>query len=169
MAEEIVNKVASSGLVTIDLEELYPKGARSTIDLKDQLWQGLALREKDFRAFIKEHDWAAYQDHFVAIYCSADAIVPTWAYMLVATALEPYAKQLVFGDQEALEAHLFQEVLSSIKGEDFQDGRIVIKGCGDLPVPTYAYVELTRKLRPFVRSMMYGEPCSTVPLYKRKK
>lgn len=169
MAEEIVNKVAASGLITIDLEEFYPAGPRSTIDLKDQLWQGLALREKDFRAFIKEHDWAVYKDHYVAVYCSADAIVPTWAYMLVATALEPYAKKLVFGDQEALETNLFQDLLASLNMEEYQDQRVVIKGCGDLPVPTSAYVDLTRKLRPYVRSLMYGEPCSTVPLYKRRR
>ena len=166
MSEEIINKVASSGLITIDLEEFYPKGERVLFDLKPLLFHELILKEKDFREFIKEHDWAGYKDKMVAITCTADAIVPTWAFMLVSIALEPYAKKIIFGNLETLEAILFNEVLKSINYSDYQDKRIVIKGCGNLPVSTNAYVELVRGLKPFAKSIMYGEPCSTVPLYK---
>jgi hypothetical protein len=166
MAEEIINKVASSGLITIDLEEFYPKGERVLFDLKPLLFHELILKEKDFREFIKEHDWANYKDKMVAITCTADAIVPTWAFMLLSIALEPYAKKIVFGNLATLEAILFNEVLKSINYSDYQDKRIVIKGCGNLPVSTNAYVELVRGLKPFAKSIMYGEPCSTVPLYK---
>ena len=166
MSEEIINKVASSGLITIDLEEFYPKGERVLFDLKPLLFHELILKEKDFREFIKEHDWANYKDKMVAITCTADAIVPTWAFMLVSIALEPYAKKIIFGNLETLEAILFNEVLKSINYSDYQDKRIVIKGCGNLPVSTNAYVELVRGLKPFAKSIMYGEPCSTVPLYK---
>jgi hypothetical protein len=166
MSEEIINKVASSGLITIDLEEFYPKGERVLFDLKPLLFHELILKEKDFREFIKEHDWAGYKDKMVAITCTADAIVPTWAFMLVSIALEPYAKKIIFGNLATLEAILFNEVLKSINYSDYQDKRIVIKGCGNLPVSTNAYVELVRGLKPFAKSIMYGEPCSTVPLYK---
>lgn len=169
MDNEIVNKVAQSGLITIDLEEYYPKGERIVLDIKDQLFQGLILREKDFREFIKNEDWNKYKDKYVALLCSADAIVPTWAYMLLATQLEPVAKKVVFGNLETLETILYNEVLSKIKAEDYKDARIVIKGCGNLPVPKAAYVQLTSLLRPFAKSIMYGEPCSTVPLYKKGK
>ena len=166
---EIVNRVASSGLITINLEEYYPAGERKIYDLKDNLWQEIALKEKDFRAFLKEHDWTAYADCYVAITCSVDAIIPTWAYMLVATRLEPYAKKVVFGDAQRLEEVIFAEALAAINPAEYQDARIVIKGCSDKAVPTNAYVELTSKLRPVARTIMYGEPCSTVPLYKRPK
>ena len=166
MSEEIINKVASSGLITIDLEEFYPKGERVLFDLKPLLFHELILKEKDFREFIKEHDWANYKDKMVAITCTADAIVPTWAFMLLSIALEPYAKKIIFGNLATLEAILFNEVLKSINYSDYQDKRIVIKGCGNLPVSTNAYVELVRGLKPFAKSIMYGEPCSTVPLYK---
>lgn len=167
MKEEIVNKVAQSGLVTIDLETFYPKGERVLFDIKDLLFQELILKEKDFREFIKKEDWSKYQDKYVALICSADAIVPTWAYMLLATQLEPYAKKVVFGDLETLETILYNEIFSKLNINDYKDARVVIKGCGDLPVPKAAYVEITRLLRPVAKSIMYGEPCSTVPLYKR--
>ena len=166
MSDEIINKVANSGLVTIDLEEFYPKGERVLFDLKPLLFQELILKEKDFREFIKEHDWSSYKDKMVAITCTADAIVPTWAFMLVSIALEPFAKKIIFGNLATLEAILFSEVLKAINYTDYQDKRIVIKGCGNLPVSTNAYVELVRGLKPFAKSIMYGEPCSTVPLYK---
>lgn len=166
MPDEIINKVANSGLITIDLEEFYPKGERVLFDLKPLLFHELILKEKDFREFIKQHDWSSYQDKLVAITCTADAVVPTWAYMLVSIALEPYAKKIVFGNLETLEAILFSEVLKSITYSDYQDKRVVIKGCSNLPVSTNAYVELVRGLKPFAKSIMYGEPCSTVPLYK---
>lgn len=166
---EIVNKVSQSGLVTIDLEEFYPKGERVLFDIKDHLFQGLILREKDFREFIKNEDWNKYKDKYVALTCSADAIVPTWAYMLLATHLEPVAKKVVFGNLETLETILYNEILSTINPEEYKDARIVIKGCGDLPVPKAAYVQITNILRPVAKSIMYGEPCSTVPLYKKTK
>ena len=169
MEEEIINRVAQSSLISIDLEDYYDQHERVVYDLKDNLFQGLILREKDFRAFVKEHDWSQYQDKNVAIVCTADAIVPTWAYMLLALKLEPYAHHFVFGDLAALEQSLFQQILGNIDVEEFRDKKIVIKGCGDLPIPEYAYVELTRLLRPVVATMMYGEPCSTVPLYKQRK
>ena len=167
--EEIINKVANSGIVTIDLEEFYPKGERKLIDIKDQLFQELILREKDFREFIKTHEWQQYKDCFVAITCSVDAIVPTWAYMMLTLALQPYATKIVFGNLEQLESIVFNEKLQALKIEDYKDARVVIKGCGTLPVPTNAYVQLTSILQPHVKSLMYGEPCSTVPLYKKAK
>ena len=166
---EIINRVANSPLVTFDLEEYYPKGERVIYDMKDNLFQEMILREKDFRAFVKEHDWSQYQGKYVALTCSVDAIVPTWAYMLLAVKLEPYAEWVVFGTSETLETALFQRVLSQINLTDFQDAKVVVKGCGELPVPDSAYVEITRLLRPYASSIMYGEPCSTVPLYKRPK
>ena len=168
MEKEIVNKVAQSGLITIDLEELYPKGERILFDIKDWLFMEMILKEKDFREKIAAHNWEQYKDKYVAITCSADAIVPTWAFMLLAVQLEPFAKKIVFGDLEALETVVFNEVLNMLDVEQYKDGRIIIKGCGKLPVPKYAYVELTRLLKPIAKSIMYGEPCSTVPLYKRK-
>jgi hypothetical protein len=166
MQDEIINKVASSGLITIDLEEFYPKGERVLFDIKPLLFHELILKEKEFREYIKQHDWAQYQDTYVAVTCSNDAIVPTWAYMLLTIALEPYAKKVVFGTMETLEAVLYNESLSKINYSDYKDKRVVIKGCGNLPVTTNAYVELTKGLKPFAKSIMYGEPCSTVPLYK---
>jgi len=166
MSDEIINKVANSGLITIDLEEFYPKGERVLFDIKPLLFHELILKEKDFREFIKQHDWSQYKDKLVAITCTADAIIPTWAYMLVSIALEPYAKKIVFGNLETLEAIIFNEALLAIVYEDYKDKRVVIKGCSNLPVSTNAYVELVRGLRPFAKSIMYGEPCSTVPLYK---
>ena len=167
--EEITNKVALSGLITIDLGEFYPVGNRVLIDIKDQLFQELILREKDFREFIKTHDWSQYKDAYVALTCSADAIIPDWTWMLLASALEPFAKKIVFGNLEMLETVLYDEIISSIDLQQYKDARIVIKGCGDKPVPKTAYIDLTRKLQPLVKSIMYGEPCSTVPVYKKPK
>ncbi|MCX6310178.1 MAG: DUF2480 family protein [Bacteroidetes bacterium] len=167
--EEITNKVANSGLITIDLGELYLPGERVVIDIKDQLFQELILREKDFREFIKSHDWSQYKDKYVALTCSADAIIPDWTWMLLASALQPFAKKIVFGSIEVLETVLFDETLLNLDIEKYRDARIVIKGCGDKPVPKSAYIELTRKLQPIVKSLMYGEPCSTVPIFKQVK
>ena len=166
--ENIINKVANSGLITLNLEDFYPKGERVVYDIVDNLFHGLMLREKDFRAFIKEHDWAQYQDKNVAITCSADAIVPTWAYMLLANKLKPYANEVVFGDLNTLEAVLFTKALSKINLQDYANERVVVKGCGEIDVPVAAYVEVTNLLTPVVKSIMFGEPCSTVPVYKRK-
>lgn len=164
----IVNKVANSGLVTIDLEEMAPAGDRVLFDIQPLLFQGLILKEKDFREFIKQENWENYRDKYVAIHCSSDAIVPTWAYMLLTTALEPFAKKIVFGTLEQLETQLYSELIEKFPVEHYRDARVVIKGCSKIPVPISAYVELTGKLRPVVKSLMYGEPCSTVPLYKSK-
>ncbi|TRX62520.1 DUF2480 family protein [Fulvivirga sp. M361] len=165
---EIVNRVASSSLVTLDLEEYYHRGERVLFDIKDWLFHELVLKEKEFRTYVKEHDWEQYNDKNVAIVCSADAIVPVWAFMLVATRLKN-AHHIVMGSLEALEQSLFQEALSKINIRDFEGGKVVIKGCGELPVPDSAYIELTRLLTPVVSSIMYGEPCSTVPIYKAPK
>ena len=167
MAEEIVNKVAKSGLITLELSDFFPEGERVLYDIKDNLWQGLALKEKDFRVFIKTNDWSKYANKHVAITCSVDAIVPIWAYMLLSTALQPYAKTVIFGNLETLETILFNTELRKIKGEDYLDARVIIKGCSDKTIPISAYLTLTTKLQPFVKSLMFGEPCSTVPLYKK--
>ncbi len=167
--ENIINKVAQSGLVTFDPASLYPVGERVLYDIKDNLFMGLMLREKDFREFIKAHDWQQYQDKYVAVTCSADAIVPTWAYMLLANKLNPYAKKVVFGDLNILETVLYEEAISKINLEAFRDQRVVIKGCGDIAVPESVYVSLTFRLTSVVKSILYGEPCSTVPVYKRKE
>ena len=166
--ENIINKVANSGLITLNLEDFSHKGERVVYDIVDNLFHGLILREKDFRAFIKEHDWARYQDKNVAITCSADAIVPTWAYMLLANKLKPYANEVVFGGLDTLEAVLFTKSLAKIDLASYANERVVVKGCGDVDVPVSAYVEVTNLLTPVVKSIMYGEPCSTVPVYKRK-
>lgn len=165
--EEIVNKIQQSGLTEINLEDFYIKGERVLIDIKDNLFQGLILKEKDFREYIKTHDWTKYKDKLVAITCTADAVIPTWAYMLIATVLQSYAKKFVFGDLKTLETVLFQESLSKMNPEEFRDKKIIIRGCSNLPVPESAYVELTRILVPFAKSIMYGEACSTVPLMKK--
>lgn len=167
MENEIINKVANSGLINLDLEDYYVKGPRKLIDIKDQLYMGMILKEKDFREWIKTNNWSQYQDSFVAVYCSEDAIIPVWAYMLVAAALEPFAKRVVFGDLEALETELYKEVIDGLELNEFTDQRLIIKGCGNLPVPRAAFLMLTRKLQPIAKSIMYGEACSTVPIYKR--
>jgi hypothetical protein len=167
--EEIVNRVTGSGLVSLDLEEFYHSGERLSFDIKEQLYQGLILREKDFREFLRTHDWSQYAGKNVSIICSEDAIVPTWAYMLLAVNLAPHAHCFVFGDLNALEDKLFAEVLGRINPSDFAGQRVVVKGCSKVHVPVSAYVEIARILRPHVQSLMFGEPCSTVPLYKRPK
>lgn len=169
MENEIVNKVSQSGLITIDLEAFYPQGERFLFDIKGLLFHELILKEKDFREFIKNEDWNKYTDKYIALTCSADAIVPTWAYMLLAAQLEPFAKKVVFGNLETLETILYSEILAKINVQEYKDARVVIKGCGSLPVPKAAYVEITRLLRPAAKSIMYGEACSTVPLYKKPK
>jgi hypothetical protein len=166
--EQIINKVAQSGLITFNLEDYYDKNERVVFDIKECLYMGLILREKDFREFIKTNNWEQYRDKNVAITCSADAIVPTWAYMLIASKLSGIANYYFFGDLNNLENSLFQKALSDIDVEYYRDKKLVIKGCGNLPVPINAYVEILRLLLPVVNSIMYGEPCSTVPVYKRK-
>ena len=166
--ENIINKVAQSGLLSFDLAELYPTGERIFYDIKDNLFQGLMLREKDFREFVKQHQWEAYSGKHIAIGCSADAIVPTWAYMLLASKFAPFAKTVVFGSLELLETVLFDRELAKLDLEKYRDQRVVIKGCGEIHIPDSAYIELTVKLMEISKSIMYGEPCSTVPIFKRK-
>ena len=166
--DEIVNKVAGSGIVTIDLEELYVAGDRVIFDIKPHLFMEQILKEKDFREFIKTNDWSVYKDKIIGIVCSADAIVPTWAYMLITLAMEPFAKKIFFADLTGLENLLFAEKLAGIDPSAYKDARVVIKGCGEKYIPTNAYVQLSTLLKPFAKSIMYGEPCSTVPLYKAK-
>jgi hypothetical protein len=169
MSEVFVNKVAESGLITIDLAEYYPKGTIIVFDLKEYLFMGLILKEKDFRAALQTIAWENYTNAHVAITCSADAIIPVWAYMLVASNLQPFAADIVFGDEQKLICTLLLKNIDAINGEEYTDQRIVVKGCGEVEIPETAYVEITAKLRPFVKSIMYGEPCSTVPVYKKQK
>lgn len=165
----ITNKVAQSGLLTIDMEEWYDTAGRVVFDLKDWLYEELILREKEYRERLKAHDWSAYRGKLVALTCTADAIVPTWAFMLAATYLEPVAKRVIFGTPEHMEEQLYAERIASLDPEEYRDQRVVIKGCSKVPVPVSAYTALTAFLRPLVRSIHYGEPCSTVPVYKRPK
>lgn len=164
---EIVNKVANSGLITLNLEDYLPKEEAVVFDLKDHLFMGLILKEKDFREALKNMDWTPYKDKNVAITCSADAIIPLWAYMLATTYLQPLAKHIYVGSAEELAKHLFLRNISGINAESFQDQRIVVKGCGDVSIGAFAYAEITRILLPHVKSIMYGEPCSTVPIFKK--
>jgi hypothetical protein len=165
--DTIINKVSQSGLATIDLETYYDESPREVYDIKEQLFMGLMLKETEFRDFIKTNDWTKYTGKHVAIVCSADAIVPTWAFMLVANKLSGLAKSFVFGDLSLLEFSLFKNQIDAINFEEYRDQRVVVKGCSKKPVPVSAYVYLTEKLTPIVKSIMYGEPCSTVPVYKR--
>ncbi len=164
----INNKVAQSGLSEIDLEQYYPKGEVAIFDLKEYLFMGLILKEKDFREALKLVDFSIYQDKLVAVTCSADAIIPVWAYMLVASYLQPFARDIVFGDEEFLHRSLFLKNINTINPSEYSDKRVVIKGCGDLPIGPFAYLEITKLLRPVAKSIMYGEPCSTVPIFKKK-
>ncbi len=165
--EEIKNKVSESGLVTIDPADFYTPGKRAVIDLKPLLVEEFLLREKDFRDYIKTTDWSQYQNSFVTLHCSNDAIIPVWAYMLLTVALEPFAAAIFYGTSDEMEQSLFSQKISQFDPEIYRDKRIVIKGCGDVHVPVSVYMELTRLLRPLVKSIMYGEPCSTVPVYKK--
>lgn len=169
MAEEIINRVANSKLKTFDLEEIYPEGERVVFDIKDWLFQELILKETDFRTSVKNHDWSQYKRTFVAVTCSVDAIIPSWAFMLVAAELTPHANKVVIGNLELLETVLYQELLSFVDFKDFTNAPVIIKGCADKPIPPSAFAFLIEKLQPIAKSIMFGEACSTVPLYKHKK
>ncbi|WP_406685530.1 DUF2480 family protein [Seonamhaeicola sp. MEBiC1930] len=168
MPDKIVNRVANSKLVTLDLEDFYPEGNRVLFDIKDWLFEGFVLREKDFREHVSEFDWSKYQDSYVALTCSTDAIIPGWAYMLLTVHLEPYAKKIVIGNLETIETSVYQDIINDLAIDEFQDKPIIIKGCSNKPVPQNAYIMLTNKLKPIAKSIMYGEACSSVPLYKNK-
>jgi hypothetical protein len=167
MQDEIINRVANSKLVTINLEDYYPKGERVLFDIKDWLVEGLVLREKEFRAAVKAHQWSRYQDQYIALTCSTDAIVPAWAYMLLSVHLSSFAKKVQIGSLEQLESAIYQDIINALDVSEFQDKPIIIKGCANKPVPANAYIFLSNKLQSVAKSIMYGEACSSVPLFKR--
>ena len=168
MNDPIVNKVAESGLITVDPADYYPKEDVKTFDLKDFLHMGMILKEKEFRQSLKDLDWEQYRDKNIAVTCTADAIIPVWAWMVVATYLQPVAGEILVGNEKELHKLIFLKNLSQINVNEFADKRIVVKGCGDTPIGEFVYLELTRLLQPVAKSIMYGEPCSTVPVYKKK-
>jgi Protein of unknown function (DUF2480) len=168
MNDPIINKVAESGLITLDPANYFPKGETKLFDLKEFLFMELILKEKDFREALKNLDWEQYRDKNVAVTCSADAIIPVWAWMLAASYLQPIAKEIVMGDEKELHKTIFIKNLSQININEFADKRVVVKGCGETPIGEFVYLELTRLLQPVAKSIMYGEPCSTVPVYKKK-
>lgn len=168
MENSIVNKVTESALTTLNLEDFYPASATVVFDMKDYLFMGLILKEKDFRESLKNIDLTVFTDKVVAVTCSADAVIPMWAYMLVASLLQPVATEVIFGTEEDVKKELLLKNISQIPVADYTDKRVVIKGCGDLPIGEAAYLAATRLLRPVVKSIMYGEPCSTVPIFKKK-
>jgi hypothetical protein len=168
MNDPIVNKVAESGLITIDPVTYFPKEDMKLFDLKDFLFMGLILKEKDFREALKNLNWEQYRDKNVAVTCSADAIIPVWAWMLVGSYLQPLASEIIMGDEKELHKTIFLKNLSRINVNEFIDKRVVVKGCGETPIGDFVYMELTKLLQPVAKSIMYGEPCSTVPVYKKK-
>ena len=168
MQDEIINRVANSKLVTINLEDYYPQGKRILFDIKDWLFEGFVLREKDFRDQVKQFNWSQFQDNYVALTCSSDAIIPAWAFILLSIHLEPFAKKTVIGNLELLETSIYQDVLNTLDISEFTNKPIIIKGCAKKPVPQNAYIMLANKLKPIAHSIMYGEACSSVPLYKKK-
>jgi hypothetical protein len=166
MAEEIINKVGQSALITLDLEQFFPKGNISLFDLKPFLFMGLILKEKEFRAALAATDWTIYKDGIVGVCCSADAVIPVWAYMLVTSYLQPLAKEVIMGDEPVVLRQLITKNIQSLDPGEYKDKRVVVKGCGDRPVGDFAFLEITKLLRPVAKSIMYGEPCSTVPVFK---
>jgi hypothetical protein len=169
LEEEIINRVANSKLVVLDLEDYYPEGKRVLLDIKDWLFEGFVLREKEFRLHVLEHDWSQYKNTYVALTCSTDAIIPAWAYMLIILELESYSKKTIVGDLESLETSVYQDIISNLNLESFKNKPVIIKGCSNKPVPRNAYIMISEKLKPLATSIMYGEACSSVPLYKKPK
>jgi len=169
MADEIINRVAQSKLVTFDLEDYYPSGERVLFDISDWLMEGLILREKEFRKYVAEYDWSQHQGQYVALCCSTDAIVPAWAYMLISVHLAPFVEKAIIGNLENLETAVYQEIIGNLDISDYQDKPVIIKGCANKPIPDNAYAMMAGKLHGIAKSVMYGEACSSVPLYKKKK
>ncbi|WP_375561009.1 DUF2480 family protein [Bernardetia sp. OM2101] len=167
--EKTLNKVASSSVITFDLEDLYPKGERITYDLKINLFQELILKEKDFREFVKKHDWSQYEGKFVNVICSVDAIVPMWAFMVVVSNIQPFAKKVIIGTSEELESELYRDIFNSFDWQQFEGAKVVIKGCSKIQIPNYVYGEVTRRLAPIAKLIMFGEACSSVPVYKKPR
>ena len=168
MSEPIINKVAESGLISLDLTQFIPSAEIVLFDIKQYLFMELILKEKDFRAALASADLSIYQDKIVGIYCSTEAIIPMWANMLIASALQPFVKAIYFGDENKVREQILLEGISQIDPTEYLDQRVVVKGCGETPIGESAYIAITNKLRPVVKSIMYGEPCSTVPVYKKK-
>jgi len=166
LADQIINRIANSKLVVVDLEDFYPKGERVVFDIKDWLFQELVLREKDFRETIKNYNWSQHQNQYIALTCSTDAIIPAWAYMLIVVNLEPFVEKAIIGTLEDLETSIYQDIVNTIDVNFFKDKPIIIKGCANKPVPVNAYTMLVKKLKPVAKSLMYGEACSFVPLFK---
>ena len=169
MADEIINRVANSKLVTIDLEAWYPEGNRLVLDISPWLLEGLVLREADFREYVEKHDWEQYEGSYLALNCSTDAIIPSWAYLLITAKAAPYAKKVVVGNLDLIETLLFQEIIENLDVAPYTDRPVIVKGCAEKPIPATAMVQLVNKIQPVATSIMFGEACSTVPLYKRKK
>ncbi|MCF2875892.1 MULTISPECIES: DUF2480 family protein [unclassified Tenacibaculum] len=169
MAEEIINRVANSKLITIDLEDFYPQGRRVVFDIKDWLYEGLILREKDFREQVKNHNWEQYQNTYVALTCSSDAIIPSWAHLLLTAQLSEHTNKVVVGNLELLETVIYQEIINSLDISEYEGKPIIIKGCANKPIPPSAYTLLIEKIQPIAKTLMFGEACSTVPLYKKKR
>lgn len=163
----IENKIAASGLLNLELEDFYPSTSVAVIDIKDQLWQGLVLREKEFRAWVKEQDWSLYEGQYVAVNCSADAIVPKWAFMLIVSQLHPYTSNVFFGDKNTALHALWQDALAKIETADYIDKRVLVKGCAEKEIPETAYMQVVQKLQPVAKSIMFGEACSSVPVFKK--
>ena len=168
MAEEIINRIANSALITINLEDFYISKPRKVLDIKAWLYEELILREKDFRSHVSNHDWSQYSNSFVALTCSSDAIIPSWAYMLITAQLSNYASEVVVGDLNLLETVIFHKIISDIDVSVYTNKPVIIKGCSNKPIPESAYIFLITKLQPVVKSLMFGEACSTVPLFKKK-
>jgi len=166
--DEIINRVENSNLVQVSLDDYYPKGERVLYDLSANLHEGLVLIEKEFRAFVQQNDWSQYQDKYVGIICSSDAIVPLWAFMLLASKIEPFAKKVIKGDERELEKEIFNSVVSTLDFTPFQDKNVIVKGCGKYPIPESSFVDFTVKLQAHAKNILFGEACSSVPLFKRK-
>ncbi|RYY39795.1 MAG: DUF2480 family protein [Chitinophagaceae bacterium] len=164
----LVNKVAAAGLLSLDLEQFLPQAPVAVFDLKDHLFMGLILKEKDFREALKAKDWSAFEGKYVAITCSVDAIIPVWAYMLAASYLQPVAREVLVGTEEELQKHIILKNIDAVNAAEYEGQRVVVKGCGDVAIEPYAYAAITQKLLPVAKSVMYGEPCSTVPVYKKR-
>jgi hypothetical protein len=166
---EIINRVENSGLLQIDLADFYTSGKRTTVDIKPWLFENQILREKEFRSHIKNHNWKQYDNQYISIICSVDVIIPSWAFLLVALELESISKKVVFGTPEVLETILFEEFFNDFDFSQYQDKMVIVKGCGHLPIPQQAYIHFMNKAKPYAKSIMFGEPCSAVPLYKKLK
>ena len=169
MSETIVNRVAKSSIITIDLSEVYPKHKKFEIDISKWLYEGFILKEKEFRDSLKNTDWSNYNDSYVALYCSTDAIIPAWAYMLISTYLNPMTHKVIVGREIDLVALLFEDAITKMDISSYKDKPVIVKGCSDVKIPETAYLSLIKKLQPVVKSLMFGEACSAVPLYKPRK